>query len=190
LAAGSVETWPGLEQKFHDYFCKGEVELRLSDLTAIRTKYNETTAKYLEHFRETRTCVITTIGKKDLADLAYAGLALYLREKLEGHEFTGMNHVLQKAMVFESHTKDGRAYGRFKDGSNREKDKSMVNFVDDESVDDGDAEICVTEWVETPNHKPISCSFLKPNGGKKDEIKYTFDVSKCDKLFDMLIQGG
>jgi hypothetical protein len=26
---------------------------------------------------------------------------------------------------------------------------------------------------------------LKPNGERKDEMKYTFDVSKCDKLFDL-----
>jgi hypothetical protein len=25
---------------------------------------------------------------------------------------------------------------------------------------------------------------------KKDEVKFTFDVSKCDKIFDVLVQGG
>jgi hypothetical protein len=25
---------------------------------------------------------------------------------------------------------------------------------------------------------------------KKDEIKFMFDVSKCDKLFDVLVWGG
>jgi hypothetical protein len=36
LVLGSVDTWLGLEQKFHDYFYNGEVELRLLDLTAVR----------------------------------------------------------------------------------------------------------------------------------------------------------
>jgi hypothetical protein len=63
-----------------------------------------------------------------------------------------------------------------------------VNLVGKELVDDSDAEICVTEWVDTP--RPISCSFLKPNEAKRDEMRYTFDVSKCDKLFDILVQGG
>jgi hypothetical protein len=31
---------------------------------------------------------------------------------------------------------------------------------------------------------------LKPNTGRKEEVKYMFDVSKCDKLFDILVQGG
>jgi hypothetical protein len=59
--------------------------------------------------------------------------------------------------------------------------------VEDELTSDEDAEICVTEWVDTS--KPISCSFLKPNAEQKDEIKYTFDVSKCDKLFNVLVKG-
>jgi hypothetical protein len=36
MALGSVDIWPGLEQKFHDYFYNGEVELRLSDPTVVR----------------------------------------------------------------------------------------------------------------------------------------------------------
>jgi hypothetical protein len=36
LTPGSIETWPNLEHKFHEYFYNGEVELNLSDLTAVR----------------------------------------------------------------------------------------------------------------------------------------------------------
>jgi hypothetical protein len=48
----------------------------------------------------------------------------------------------------------------------------------------------VAEWVDTQKYKLILCSFLKPNSSKKDEIKYTFDVSKCDKLINVLVRGG
>jgi hypothetical protein len=47
LAPNSIENWPSLEQRFHEYFYNGEVELRLSDLTAIRQKHNETMPEYL-----------------------------------------------------------------------------------------------------------------------------------------------
>jgi hypothetical protein len=30
---------------------------------------------------------------------------------------------------------------------------------------------------------------LKPSAGQKDEMKYTFEVSKCDKLFDVVMKG-
>jgi hypothetical protein len=47
----------------------------------------------------------------------------------------------------------------------------------------------MVEWVDTPRDKPLSCSLLKSSPGKKEEVKFTFDVSKCDKLFDVLLQN-
>jgi hypothetical protein len=62
--------------------------------------------------------------------------------------------------------------------------------VDEEPDDEEGNEICVAEWIEKTGYKPILCSFLKPNGGRREEMRYTFDVSKCDRLFDLLLQGG
>jgi hypothetical protein len=84
-------------------------------------------------------------------------------------------------LVLENCAKDIISYSRFKDGSGREKEKHGVNCLEDELTSDDDAEIYMTEWVDTP--KPIS------SAGRKDEIKYTFDVSTCDKLFDVLMKG-
>jgi hypothetical protein len=76
LAPNSVDNWVTLEQKFDDYFYNGEVELRLSDLTVVRQKYNETIPKNVWRFRETQNkCYNLTIGEKDLMDLAFAGLS-------------------------------------------------------------------------------------------------------------------
>jgi hypothetical protein len=76
-----------------------------------------------------------------------------------------------------------------KESGSKDRHKQNVNMLDDESASDGGAEICVTEWVDTPMDKPITCPFLKPNASKRDEVKYTFDVSKYDKLFDILVPG-
>jgi hypothetical protein len=71
LTPNSVETWLSLEQKFHEYFYNGEVELRLSNLMPVRQKHNETAGEYLR-FRDTRNkCYNLTIGERDLADLAF-----------------------------------------------------------------------------------------------------------------------
>jgi hypothetical protein len=63
-----------------------------------------------------------------------------------------------------------------------------MNLVDGESANDGDAKIYIAEWVDMS--QSISSSFLKLNDGRWDEMQYTFDVTKCDKLFDVLVQGG
>jgi hypothetical protein len=52
LPLNSIDFWASLEQKFHDYFYNGEVELKLSDLTSLRQKYTETVSDYLKRFRE------------------------------------------------------------------------------------------------------------------------------------------
>jgi hypothetical protein len=89
LAPNSIDTWTSLEQKFHNYFYNGEVELRLPDQTAIRQKYNETVPEYLKRFREIwNRCYDLTIGERDLA---FAGLSSHLREKMEGHDFLDVN---------------------------------------------------------------------------------------------------
>jgi hypothetical protein len=67
--------------------------------------------------------------------------------------------------------------------------KHHVHYEDDDIKDEGN-EICVDEWVEKPEDRPILCSFLMPSRGRKDEMKYTFDMSKFDRLFDLLLRGG
>jgi hypothetical protein len=74
--------------------------------------------------------------------------------------------------------------------TNSDKEKHHVNFVEEEFDDEEGDKICVAGWVEKPRDKAISCSFLKPKVGRREEMRYTFDVSKCDCLFDLLLQGG
>jgi hypothetical protein len=73
---------------------------------------------------------------------------------------------------------------------NKDKENHHVNFVDEEANDEEGSKICVAKWAEKPGDKSISCSFLMPNGGQREEMRYTFDVSNCDHLFDLLLRGG
>jgi hypothetical protein len=66
---------------------------------------------------------------------------------------------------------------RFRDSANKDKEKHHVNFMDEEADDEEGNEICIAKWVGKPGDKLISCSFLKPNGGWREEMRYTFDVS-------------
>jgi hypothetical protein len=185
LPPNSIDSWLSLEQ--NDYFYNGEVELRLSDLTSFRQKYTETISNYFRQFREVRNrCYNLTIPEKGLANLPLAGLTLYLRDKLDGQEFSDTNQLLQRALHYENRAKSSR----FRDSANKDKEKHHVNFMDEEANDKEGNEICVAEWVEKSGDKPISCSFLKPNRGRREEMRYTFDVLKCDRLFDLLLQGG
>jgi hypothetical protein len=95
LPPNSIDSWVSLELKFHDYFYNGEVELRLPDLTSLRQKYTKTVSDYLRRFREVRNrCYNLTIAEKDLVDLSFTGLTPYLRDKLDGQEFSDTNQLL------------------------------------------------------------------------------------------------
>jgi hypothetical protein len=109
LPPNTIDSWVSLEQKFHDYFHNGEVELRLSHLTSLRQKYTKTIFDYSRLFREVRNrCYNLTIAEKDLANLAFAGFTPYPRDKLEGQEFSDTNQLLQRALPYENHAKSSR----------------------------------------------------------------------------------
>jgi hypothetical protein len=112
-----------------------------------------------------------------------------LREKLEGHEFVDVNQVLQRAVTHENRSRENRLHNRFKEG-NKDKDRTGVGAIDENDSSDEESEVCMVEWVDTSKDKPITCTFLRPGPCKKDEIKFTIDVTKCDKLFDVLLQNN
>jgi hypothetical protein len=96
----------------------------------------------LRRFREVRNrCYNLTIAEKDLVDLAFAGLTSYLRDKLDGKEFSDTNQLLQRALPYENRAKSSR----FRDNTNKDKEKHHVNFVDEEADDREGNEICVAE---------------------------------------------
>jgi hypothetical protein len=146
--------------------------------------------KYVRRFRETRNkCYSLTVRDKDLADLVVAGLSSYLQEKMGSHEFSDVNQVLQRAVVYENRARDSRSRSQFKEVG-KDRECGVVDTVGEDPSSDDDTEVCVAEWVDTPKDKPITCSFLKLGLGKKDDLKFAFDVSKCDKLFDILLQNN
>jgi hypothetical protein len=75
----------------------------LSHLNAIKQKNNEPATDYIRRSRDTRNqCFNLNISDKDLADLAYLGLSLYLKDKFESHVFFDVGQVLQRALDCES----------------------------------------------------------------------------------------
>ena len=97
MPPNSVHTWADLEQKFHDYFFNGETELRLSNLTSVKKKLHEGVAEYIRRFRDiANQCYSLTISNRDLANLGFAGLLDFHKEKLDGQEFLDVSQILQK----------------------------------------------------------------------------------------------
>jgi hypothetical protein len=161
----------------------------LSHLTTVKQKYNESVADYIRRFRDTRNhCINLNIFDKDLAELAYSGLSPHLKEKLESHAFSNVSQVLQRALDCESRAKEFRSFIRSGDKPRSEHHANMVEY-NSESSDDEEADMCIAEWNWVSKSKPFVCSRLKPTSkSRQDEMNYTFDVAKCDIIFDYLLQ--
>jgi hypothetical protein len=126
-------------------------------------------------------CFSLTISDKDLADLAFNGLRSYVKEKLEGHLFTLVNQVLDRALDQENRSKD-----LAKSKSDRPNMHFLSNNVDTSDDDSGDVYAAKFAW--SSKDKAHTCASLKPiHRNQLDAMKFTFDVSKCDKIFDELL---
>jgi hypothetical protein len=106
----------------------------------------------------------------------------YLREKLEGHIYLLLMQLQQFASVQENQIKNTKETAR---SSRRE-----VHVVE-HSLDDESSEVLTTKFIWPSKAKSLTCDALKPTHKKQqDDIKYTFDVAMCDKIFDELHKSG
>jgi hypothetical protein len=119
--------------------------------------------------------------------LACSGLLSRLRDKLEGHIFSDVSQVLQRAMDCESRAKESRSFTRSGDKPRNECPINMVEYASKSS--DKEADMCVAKWSWASKSKPFVCSSLQPTSkSQQNGIHFTFDVTKCDRIFDYLLQ--
>jgi hypothetical protein len=108
-----------------------------------------------------------------------------LKEKLEGFEFLTVNHLQMRVL--------GLGF-RLKEAKDAYKTHLSITHVvdrDSDSMDDEEKEVYAAEFVWPSKAKPCSCPSLKPTQkNRQNEVKFTFDVSKCDRIFDELLKNG
>ena len=117
----------------------------------------------------------------DLAELVLNGLRSHIKEKLGGYQFLTVNQVLQRALAQESRSKDAK----FK------PDRLRMHVLQGESSYNEGNEVYAAEFVWLSNDKPSTCASLKPiPKNRHDDVKFTIDVTKCDRIFDELAKLG
>jgi hypothetical protein len=109
-------------------------------------------------------------------------LHYYLKEKLEGIQFFTLAQLHQRALACESRSK--------------ELVKTVHHNVhvvehNQSSLDDEPKEVYTSEIVWPEQAKSSACSSLQSVQKKRqEEVKFTFNVGKCDKIFDELLKNG
>ena len=96
LPVNSIANWTDLEKKFHTYFYTRIGEKKITDLTTIRQRTNESGTEFLQRIQETRNlCFSLNLTDDQLAALAVQGMLPTWREKLLGQEFNNLCQLAQ-----------------------------------------------------------------------------------------------
>ena len=105
-----------------------------------------------------------------------------MKEKLEGFDYFNLNALQLRARNIEYKIKNS------KDAYKPHRSNTHVVEYDSDSSADEDNEVYTAEFVWPSSAKPTSCASLKPTQkGRKEEIKFTFDVSKYNRIFNELL---
>jgi hypothetical protein len=85
-------------------------------------------------------CFSLTISDKDLTDLVFNGLRSYVKKKLEGHLFTLVNQVLDRALAQEN---------RSKELAKSKSDRPNIHFLNNnmDTSDDESGDVYATKFA-------------------------------------------
>jgi hypothetical protein len=146
---------------------------------------DESVNDYIRIFRDTKNRHFSVnIAEKDLADLAFNGLLSHIKERLEGYDFFTVTQVHQRALAIECRSKEYQENHKHHHSSMHTLECNS-DYSDDESKD-----VYATEFIWPSQAKSYTCSALKPIHKNWQEEKFTFDVSKYEKIFDELYKNG
>ena len=172
LPAGSIQSWANLEKRFHAYFYTGQVELSLYDLMSLKERIGESSLDFIQRFRNLRSrCYNLNLTDKQLVEITYQGLVLPIKEKFTPQECEGLAQLAQKASAQEEQLL----------GRNKRYQGACIDTNDGANYDE--EEVALAEWAR--NKKTMLCPWVTE---KADEKKYDFDITKADKIFDLLLQ--
>ena len=109
----------------------------------------------------------------------------YLKEKIEGFDFITGNHLQMRAIGLEFKFKNA------KDSFKPQRSNTHVVENDSDCSDDEEKGVYATEFVWPSKDKPSTCPSRKLiQKNRQNEMKFTFEVSKCDRIFDELLKHG
>ena len=88
LPTNSITFWADLEKHFHQFFYSGVHEMKLTDLTSLRKRNEESVAAFIQRFRDVKNwCFSLVLSDQQLAEIAFHGLLPHIKEKYTSQEF-------------------------------------------------------------------------------------------------------
>src|SRR4051812_2388097 len=195
LSPQSLLSWNQLERLFHEQFYMGQSKISLKELAEFRRKGTKPVDDYLNRFRLLKARCFTQIPKHELVEMAAGGLDYSIRKKLDTQHLRDMAQLADRVRQVEMLKAEKARASKY---HKKEKIAYVTTSEFDSNRDDEyeEGEVNVAELKPGP---PYICKLLKPSKDKnlvesKNEKfsskTYSFDITKCDEIFDLLVSDG
>src|ERR1044072_5361366 len=194
LPPGSIDTWTLLERLFHEQFYMGQSKISLKELASVKRKFTEPIDEYLNRFRLLKSRCSTVFPKHELVEMAAVDLDYSIRKKLDTQYLRDMAQLADRVRQVERlKAEKARAF--------KSNKKEIISYVETEEVEDyPEFEEVEIDLAELKQASPYSCKLIGPTkwkeiveNEKSDKFPkkvYTFDITKCDEIFDLLVKYG
>ncbi|XP_015961045.1 uncharacterized protein LOC107485019 [Arachis duranensis] len=96
LRSNSIKTWNQLETTFHTQFYRGEMNVAVTDLVALKREDGETIDDYLIRFKNARSRCYMTLPENEIVKIATMGLGFYMPRKLLNVHIPDLAHLAEK----------------------------------------------------------------------------------------------
>lgn len=168
-------------------------------MASIKHKFSEPIDDYLNRFCLLKAMCFTQVPEHEFVEMAAGGFDYSIRKKLDTQYLRYISQLVDRVRQVE-HLKAEKA--RATNNNRRER----VAYVD---IDEDDQETSSyplgfdereIDLAELKQGSPYSYKVLAPSNGKNvveleknDKLPkktYTFDVTKCDKFFELLVKDG
>jgi hypothetical protein len=107
---------------------------------------------------------------------------ILFKRKIRRNPIFTLAQLHQRALAYES---------RSKETAKTIRHNVHIVECDQSSLDDESAEVYAAEMVWPKQAKSLACSSLQLIQKKRqEEVNFTFNVGKCDKIFDELLKNG
>ena len=97
LPANSIIFWADLEKQFHQFFYSGIEEMKLTNLTNLRQRNDESVATFIQRFTDVKNrCFSLVLSDQQLAEVAFQGLLPHIKEKYTSQEFYTISQMANR----------------------------------------------------------------------------------------------
>ncbi|XP_051143422.1 uncharacterized protein LOC127259854 [Andrographis paniculata] len=181
---GEIDTnlGEGLEMAFHARFFNPLPTVSLTNLLEMKQYPEESASQFIEKVRLMKGQCPTIINEKEITNLVVRNMHGRLRDALTAHDVEDLASLASK---------DGRLESLFRErDQNFKRNKGQHMASMETEAYDFDYDQTEEMAAEIISGKPYVCSKLKPAPGTEAKGQPTFDNSKADEIFDILVTDG